>query len=449
MAILLLTPRIYRNMKWSITPKDMFDTVSMSPITNLYETESSVLATEEITSVTINGHTYNLANIGSDLSAFNNLNPTYIRNVYNQSVFQGLRTWAKGRTDILMYSGSKLFTFERPISSSLSATIAVSGVSSLVTKNSKNFEELPALEDLKNINYSAAAWIETNKNSSSDVLTREYDETVCSNPWATNIPDKQVWTEWSPNGTISSCQGASKEYWSEEQNYPLSGEQVEIWGNQNQTGVYSPIKITNDFISLKAQVTKLDDYNVRVAYAVPIRFSYIAASQYLTWRSFIGIVTTTQHELESYAFLDRITKITIQLNGLALDTTGNDISYSLNEAGTGLTEQTINKRIYKVEKNELFTLNTYYGNNPDQKWSRKFALEFLQKYQKGKYLLNLDVPAKWAIENKIHCNSQLKIKLQDNTYIERKDSPCVFEVKTIEKSFKNNEFTFSLGLLEV
>ena len=166
MAILLLTPRIYRNMKWSITPKDMFDTVSMSPITNLYETESSVLATEEITSVTINGHTYNLANIGSDLTAFNNLNPTYIRNVYNQSVFQGLRTWAKGRTDILMYSGSKLFTFERPISSSLSATIAVSGVSSLVTKNSKNFEELPALEDLKNINYSAADWIETNKNSS-------------------------------------------------------------------------------------------------------------------------------------------------------------------------------------------------------------------------------------------------------------------------------------------
>lgn len=449
MAILLLTPRIYRNMKWSITPKDMFDTVSMSPITNAYENEASSLATEDITTVTINGHTYNLANIGDDLAAFNNLQATYRRNVDNDDL-------AYSRIDVLMVSGKHRFVFQNPISpQNLSAAVTLAaGVSCSIARGSKTNDYFP-LSDLHSNSFSLASWIQEHKEADSNRLEWQYgSNSFVFNPWAYGYGTVyplgessgallQKYTEWYGSPSIGlGYRGPFIQDWHAFQNYSLEGDTFTyINGSAGQAGIPIGLEIRNSILPITTSVQKIDDYTVDVYYTVPVRLAYLATSAYYNAFSY--------HAVDNRCFLDRMTKITIQLNGLTLDTTGNDISYSLNETGTGLTEQTINKRIYKVEKNELFTLNTYYGNNTAQKWSSKFALEFLQKYQKGKYLLNLDVPAKWAIENQIHCNSQLKIKLQDNTYIERKGSHCVFEVKTIEKSFRNNEFTFSLGLLEV
>lgn len=432
MAILLLTPRIYRNMKWSITPKDMFDTVSMSPITNANENEASEIATQDVISVSVNGEQKSLIDMTDNPQNYDDslVSPLWRSVMYNAPLYVNL-----SRVDYLIGAGSVLFTFDKPVSTNLSAYITLEGKSSEIPRGTDFYNIVPAEADLRSDGFSLSSWVRQNATQqNNNSLLRNYQTySVSSNPWTTR---DEVYTYWA-----SSPDFDPSYLWTEYQNYPLEGQPFTKEGTGSASARGS-IRLTDDSIPLMANVRRIDDYRVRVNFSTPIRFAYLAFSSY---KDVVGKRTFQ----DSWAFVDRVSKIKVHLLGYSLDASGNDISYSLNEAGTGLIEQAVNKRIYKVEKNELFTLNTYYGNNTAQKWSSKFALEFLQKYQKGKYLLNLDVPAKWAIENQIHCNSQLKIKLQDNTYIERKSSHCVFEVKTIEKSFKNNEFTFLLGLLEV
>ena len=73
----------------------------------------------------------------------------------------------------------------------------------------------------------------------------------------------------------------------------------------------------------------------------------------------------------------------------------------------------------------------------------------LTKYQDGKYVVSVDVYARWSIQNNIHINSEMYVILQDGTYIKRKNDICKFKVVNIEKCFSSDEFIYRLKLLEV
>ncbi len=73
----------------------------------------------------------------------------------------------------------------------------------------------------------------------------------------------------------------------------------------------------------------------------------------------------------------------------------------------------------------------------------------LTKYIKGKYIITCDVSATFILKNAIHVGTQMIIKQQNNTYINRNGSKCIFEVKNIEKRFENSQFVYTLKLLEV
>ena len=82
-------------------------------------------------------------------------------------------------------------------------------------------------------------------------------------------------------------------------------------------------------------------------------------------------------------------------------------------------------------------------------WVEYIANALLVKFKEGKYTVECDVSATWALQQKIEVNTEMKIKLLDGTYISRKNTPCVFQVKNIEKKFDQKEFIFTLKLLEV
>ena len=73
----------------------------------------------------------------------------------------------------------------------------------------------------------------------------------------------------------------------------------------------------------------------------------------------------------------------------------------------------------------------------------------LTKYIKGKYIVTCDVSATFVLQNHLHVGTQLIIKQQNNTYINRNGLKCIFEIKNIEKRFENSQFTYILKLLEV
>ena len=125
-----------------------------------------------------------------------------------------------------------------------------------------------------------------------------------------------------------------------------------------------------------------------------------------------------------------------------------NVSYSLGDTAGTLTTDVLNEHPINFTKNELITSQTYVGSS-DVLWTQYMAKHLLTKFENGKYIVECEVPATWALRNDIHINSQLNIQLQDGTYITRGTDTCVFEVKTIEKRFRNTDFIFSLRLMEV
>ncbi len=108
------------------------------------------------------------------------------------------------------------------------------------------------------------------------------------------------------------------------------------------------ISLRNRNVPIVVKVIKVDDYTYKVEYSVPVRYEYIASSQYYT--STLGI--RTYHDLDSYSFLDRISKITIELVTTQLNTETVNVSYSLGGIAGTLTTNVLNEHPINFIKNE-------------------------------------------------------------------------------------------------
>lgn len=82
-------------------------------------------------------------------------------------------------------------------------------------------------------------------------------------------------------------------------------------------------------------------------------------------------------------------------------------------------------------------------------WVQILSENILQKYQHGKYVVECSVPATWAIKKDIRAKSTAQVILPNGQYISRDNTPCVFEIKNIKKTFKDSSFVFTLKLMEV
>lgn len=91
----------------------------------------------------------------------------------------------------------------------------------------------------------------------------------------------------------------------------------------------------------------------------------------------------------------------------------------------------------------------YVNKQTPYLWTDTIPYAILDKYVQGKYIVQCDVLASWALQNNIKANTQMQVKLQNGKYIQRGDSICTFEVKNIEKRFKDSEFIYALKLMEV
>ena len=192
------------------------------------------------------------------------------------------------------------------------------------------------------------------------------------------------------------------------------------------------------------QASRINDYGCRVDFSLPARYEYIAASRYFKATSPVA-EEKTFHDLDSYAFLSVINKIKIELAVTHLNEETEDVSYVL-DAGGNLTTPGEKEHPLTFDKNEFITLNTTWAAVP---WTEAMSKYLLEKFQNGKHLVECEVPARWALEHNVHINTEVVIRLQDDSKISRDGKDVVFQVKTIEKNYKQGRFYYSLGLMEV
>lgn len=445
-----LTPRAYgANMKWAISPQNVIDTVTMSPILNVVATDPSEFHVEPFTA----------ANVGStryDLPVANTLAPTHRRVLYN-----GKKTWfglgyeeyAKSRTDIVMATGERQFTLEVPVDGLPNVNIRLKGTSSIYARGGGTYDNFPSVAQMQDNNFSIAQWIKDRETSKQESLTWLYDTSSFStNPWVRNIippEDREkatandIYTNWFDLNDNASA-SALTDSWTNEATYTLSSSNMvqacpyplvdPKW--EYSWGQY--LKLYDDRVSISVSINRLNKYTYSVKWEAPVRFAYMAASRF--FGPFGG-----EYAIDNWAFVDNMTSVDVVLIGRPYNTDDVSLSYSLDEAGN-ITENTKNKWVNKIDKSEAITMNSTLGGAD---WKTTMASLLLNKYAKGKYLVTCEVPAMWALQNGVHINTEMQIVMQNGDYIKRNTNICTFAVKTIEKRFNNNAFSYSLGLMEV
>ena len=443
--MLILTPRVYRNnMSWAIAPQNKIDTISMSPILNTITGDAAEFHTEKFTTCNVRG-------ANNNLPISNTIAPTHRRTMSN-SRYVPFETYefAKARVDVVMATGSRRFTLSTPVNGIPNVSLRLLGTSSVQTRGGSSYNNIPSLSDLKNNNFSLAQWVENNKTSTEQSLTWDYsNNSFSTNPWVRNIktyPEETVandiLTAW--NEVRSELRTfAVYQDWQSESNYALSSSNPSTAlpypsNLSGENALTMLLKIYDDRLTMTVSLNRIDSYTYEVTWTAPVRFTYTAASR---MRNVVG----TSFDVDNWSFVDNITEVDVVLTGKPYNTDKIAISYSLDDAGN-LTENTRNEWPYKIDDSEVITMNSTLNG---QDWKTSISKILLDKYKKGKYIVQCDVPAKWVLQNNVHINTQMQIAQQNNTIISRKNVACVFAVKTITKKFKSNEFYYTLGLMEV
>lgn len=452
MEIHTLTPReYYRDMKWIIAPKNKIDTVTAKPYVGVLADPTNI-ATKNVTVMSVDGRSVNLPVTNDNKS-------THFHMMHNKSD-NILFTWnvAKARVEALVASGKVTFTLDEPLAEVPQVKLSFNGNSDIIARGSSSYNTYPNYSELSKETFDLNNWIRSHKNESTANVLPDFTGTQFSlNPWVKEIypyidesypavglaPAGNSATLWNDFSTYPNGTGALYDNWTESvtdaSKYPMviaMPEQVAPPTDDYVSVKDQCLKMRNVQLNISTSLRKVDDYTYEVSFVAPVRYTYMAASNY-------GGIAGTEYDLDNYAYVSIVDSIDVSLYASSIDTHTEDIKYSLKNGV--LSEDVSDTYPYNFAENPLIMRNTTWG---EILWSRKVSEYLLNTYKNGKYVVECTVPARWALLNNIHVDSLTYVKLQNGNYISRKDARCVFRVTNIEKRFQGSAFVYALKLLE-
>lgn len=454
MAILQLTPRVYgKSMQWKISPSNIIETVSTDPIINAVSTDSENLKTYTYTKVSdYSGSKTATLPLGTSIPEGWLLNElTYARNYRTNLAWGASGEPAKARVDSIGARVAAEIILDNPVEGLPQATVSVTGKSYIIGRGSLGYNSYPSWDSLKNVDFDLGAWIYENRTTQQEYLQANYDKKLPLMPFvssdgynvgrvfsSTKDPVySDYWCKFNKGYAKGSSQGAEQDAWTTGYGSPKTRTVYPENWNGNFDGRATLPDVTQELVVTLKQ--GIDKYHYTLNVDVPVRVAWAAASQ--TFNEF-----SQPAFLDSFAFLDLVTEINVTLAGRPYNTDDVVYNYSLDSNGN-LTDTNVKEdNIYKVENCELITVPTTMNGQP---WTSEMSKTLLNKYKKGKYIVTAQVPAKWAILNNVHINTQIQVTTLNGEYIARNGTICTFEVKSIIKHFEGSTFYYRLQLMEV
>ena len=437
----ILTPDNYKsNLQWLKKANNKIDTVTLQ-LDNGGVGDYELLDTQTITSGYINKSLV-------QLPVSDNAVSPYIR---TQANMYGERDYARSRVEAIMLEGTTEFTLSTPLNSTPNITFDFTGKSFVIPRKQATLTDIPSVNDLKDFTKSFVSTIKNNsKVTESSSLTWSFNSfTLLLSQWLNkNLPDDtqatdaNVSTEWCPaNAAIYASYGSWENYESDDLKYLYSND-IKIY-HPDTTNLNRRLAYRYTQIPVTINVTKLSQLKYEVYWSIPVRYLYMAISSYED--SF----TSGRTLWDSFAFVDIIESITINLYGSKYRTEKVDRKYSLSNDNT-LTDIPKNQYVFNIPYAECFTLQTQdTSTSPPVVWYQKLPLLLLQKYKNGKYFITVEVDAIWCLDNNIHIGSEIQIRLLTGKLITNNNgTPKIFRVRNIDKIFNASEFIFRIKLME-
>ena len=481
MAVTLRSKDYLHGMKWLIKPRDVVDTVNMR--LSYGASSGRVIHTHNITSGKVDGKENVTLPLSDD-------NTTYWHRRWMQNgTTIGPADYGYANVQLSVIEGSYDIDLQTPLLAAPYVVVSFEGNTAYMQRGSKTPQEIYAAQNnlYQFISSNTLGTSELSNNKSYDKQQRNslksgllIDYDLFEIPYypfirKTVVPYTGSWTNYINASLPEEYRVKEEDLFCRWDNYPTSGISGAVRGSFppysgwtfeiNDTNIRQGPPLVQDTITTitafddnnrflpiqsgatfkpKCTITKIDDLHYRVFYSLPVRYMQAAAA--LTWWSFAS--GNVRNIFDSYAWRDVISSIKITTYATAVDTTVQDLSYSLDSAGK-LTTDT--KNVYPLDfaANELITRDATFGTGV--LWSEAMPLYLLTKFQKGKYAIRCDVKAAFAIDNNIHVNSEVIMYDIKGEPIKGASGQgtATFQVKNIEKIFKDSEFIYRLQLLEV
>lgn len=447
MASVEVKPNVYKsNIKWSIRGKNVVDTVHVSVLNNS-PSKTAIIYTEAFKNAEINGTTYALP-ISSSI-------PSEFRRCVSNKYYAHLATreFAKARIECHMATGRKVVTLDKPVTGTVLAKVQLSGKSYELLRGEGNYNYYPTIDEMSDVNFNLCEWIKGHAQKTHDVLTWNYEGTTFSmNPFVRNWvsmygerlefrypTNYDILTTWWTETTRAQ---ANETGWLDTANFGNGAVQKQMFPVDAIRAdaverLNSIITLYDKQLQISASAKKLDDYKVEISWSVPVRMCYAAAS-----RSH-GILMSYV-DTDNWAFVDEVDSIQISIEGSTLGNEYIDMGYAWR--GDELINTDLpNVHPLKLGSSELLTYDTTHEAN---KLYYLLPTDLLNRYRDGKYAVEMDVNAEWAIRNAIHVDTEINVYLPNGQPIKRGDTVCTFLVKNIEKRYTGRDFVFSLKLIE-
>lgn len=437
----ILTPDNYKsNLQWLKKANNKIDTVTLS-IDNGGVGSYELLSTQTITSGYVNKSLVQLP------IADNAVSP-YIRTQVNM---YGGNDHARSRVEAIMLEGTTEFTLDTPLGSTPNVTFDFTGKSFIIPRKQATLTDIPSVSELKDFTKSFVSTIKNNsKVTESNSLTWSFNGfTLLLSQWLNkNLPDDtqatnaDVSTEWCPTNAAIYASDNGWENYESNALKDLSYSDAKIY-HPGTTNLGRRLAYRYTQIPVSVNVTKLSQLKYEVYWSIPIRYLYMAISSYEN-------PTISGRTLwDSFAFVDIIESIAINLYGSKYRTEKVDRKYSLSDNNT-LTDIPKNQYVFAIPYAECFTLQTQdTSTSPPIAWYQKLPLLLLQKYKNGKYFITVEADAIWCLDNNIHIGSEIQIRLLTGKLITNNNgTPKTFRVRNIDKIFNAAEFIFRIKLME-
>lgn len=452
-----LTPRVYRNgSKSTAQPKNVVDTLNFEVIDNALPEEPQVIATAEVTA----GYIYGTSGRVSiaDTVGVNRQSMHFHFTTASRRVIGTSYTFAKGRAEVLMMYDTTVFSLDRAVDEVPVVSFELSGISKVKPRGEGSFGTVPSLGNILDPDYSLTGWIDSNVAQSQDKLQQDYaGARVAVNAWVKNFKTSEylqaddINTDWNDLDHPARIQAVEAD-WSDSV-YQVSdivaGSITPKVTMQTSDGTTKGTIAMGSFsVPIQYTLSKLSPTRYSVFWVLPIRYAYYAASQSYT------LIPDSTYDIDNYAFMDLVNKITLRLTGRMRSVETTTLSYSLSSRpGVTLDSPGKNTAPFKISGSEALTLQTYWSS-PSQLWTKELARKLLLKYERGKYTFTCEVSIGWALQNNVHIGTQMYVKTIGGDYVQRAQPTGVkynvpFEVLTIEKRFDGRDFIYVLGMREV
>lgn len=420
---LQLTPRYYKNLKWDLSPSNIIDTITGNVIANRVDEEFESVGNWTKNSGALKYYHTNInlpIALKTDGNVYTNYNTLIGWQRYNAANNKML--YGYGRREIVVLRGT--FDFE--------VLGAIESVPSIDVSFTGNSREKTSGFSVGEFPSSYAPW-----NGGYEQLHSDY---FSFNSWDKHMKNISGTTTTSLSTAVGRIGGTESSF---------SALVPTVAGNvipsnfsyyglieskaMNANGIYV------DTLNKQVSVLPLGSGQYRVTWEIPVRdLVMVNIRNNNTSTGVPGAINGAA------IYLDTISSIVFNAKVKKYDTEKIQFEYSLDD--DELTVIPSNQHPLKLHDCELITRDSILQSVP---WKERISKLLLDKYIKGKYVITVDLDGPWALQNNITINTQITVVNIQGNAISRGVTPCLFEVKGIEKVFQQQTFIYRLILLEV